>query len=103
MYVLNTTFHVHKSVEEAFILWIKKDYIHSALSSGVFCQPSLLRLMLEVQEDSSSFALGLKADDMDVAASWHDNAGAELRRKLYDRFGEKVVFFTTCMEELAAQ
>ena len=100
MYILNTTFHVHKSVDSEFKKWVRTEYIPSAINPRKLTQAGFARLMLEVQEDCSSYAISLKATSLEDAVDWYDNSGAELRRELYARFGEKVVFFTTCMEEL---
>lgn len=100
MFVLNTTFHVHTDIGEDFSKWVREDYIPSAIKNGLL-HPCFMRLMLEVQADCTSYAVSLKARRAEDAVRWHDNEGAELRRNLYDSFGDKVVFFTTCMEELS--
>lgn len=100
MYILNTTFHVHKSIDGDFVKWVRTEYIPSAIKTRKLTQAGFAQLMLEVQEDCSSYAVSLKSVRLEDAVDWHDNSGAGLRRELYERFGEKVVFFTTCMEEL---
>lgn len=100
MIVINTTFHIHKSIENDFCRWVRNEYIPAALSSGWLSVPAFSHIMLEVQEDCSSFAVSFKARNVDDAAQWHDGEGANLRRSLNLRFGEKALFFSTYMDEL---
>ncbi len=101
MYVLNTSFHVDKSIEDRFLNILRRDYIPAIKNSGAFSGVSLMRILLEVEEGVSSFALGLRTTDMVKAMEWYDGEGAELRVAMHRDFGEKLVFFTTCMEEIS--
>ena len=94
MIIINTTFHIHKSIENDFCRWVRNEYIPAALSSGWLSVPAFSRIMLEVQEDCSSFAVSFKARNVD------DGEGENLRRSLNSRFGEKALFFSTYMDEL---
>lgn len=100
MIIINTTFHVHKSIEDDFCRWIRDEYVPNALPSGLLSVPCFSRIMLEVQEDCSSFAVSFKARTMDDAAKWHDGEGGVLRQSLHQQFGEKALFFSTYMDEL---
>lgn len=100
MFVLNTTFHVDKSVEEDFFLWLKSRYLPVATLSGLFASSSVMRLMLEVEEGFSGFALGMRTSDIEAAVEWYDSVGERLRTELTEKFGERLVYFTTCMEEI---
>ena len=99
MFVINTSFHVHKSIEDSFLIWLKEIFIKSALCDDAFSDVTLMRLLLEVQEDSSSFSVGLLSEDLDSAFEWNETKGADLLSELLRQFGsDKVVFFTTCMQ-----
>lgn len=100
MIILNTSFHVHSSLDAEFKKWVKDTYLPSALSSGLFSSPRFASIMIEVQEDCRSYAVSLEAENIEDAAAWHDSLGAGLRAELHKRFGDAVVFFTTYMEEL---
>lgn len=100
MIILNTSFHVHVSLDEPFKAWVRNVYIPEALASGRLSSPRFASLLIEVQEDCVSYAVSFEAETPEAAAEWHDNAGAELRGMLHKRFGQGVVFFTTYMENL---
>lgn len=100
MTILNTTFHVHISIADDFLHWVREVYFPAAINSGLLSEPVLARILIQVQEDAEGYAVQLKAADVDTAARWHDSEGDRLRRELTARFGERLVFFTTYMEEL---
>ncbi len=100
MIIINTTFHIEKDIESKFCEWIRNTYIPSALGSELLSSPCFSRIMIEVQEECSSFAVSFKTVSIETAVDWHDGAGAELRHDLRRRFGDKALFFSTYMEEL---
>lgn len=100
MIILNTSFHVHVSLDSKFRDWVRTQYIKSALNSRLLKSPRFASIMIEVQEDCMSYAVSFEAETIEKAVEWHDGAGATLRAELHQRFGEGVVFFTTYMEEL---
>ncbi len=100
MIILNTSFHVHVSLDSRFRQWVKAEYIKSALESGLLTSPRFASIMIEVQEDCVSYAVSFEAETVEKAVEWHDGEGAAIRGELHKKFGEGVVFFTTYMEEL---
>lgn len=100
MIILNTTFHIHVSISDEFLRWVRESYFPSALASGLLTDPVLARLLIQVQEDAEGYAVQLRAASTEDAARWHDGEGDRLRRELTTRFGQRLVFFTTYMEEL---
>lgn len=100
MLILNTSFHVHQSLDSEFQKWVRKSYIPSAVNSGLLRAPRFAALLIEVQEECISYAVSFEAETAEDAVKWHDGEGAVLRGELHGRFGEGVVFFTTYMEEL---
>lgn len=100
MILINTTFYVESSVETEFLRWVRTDYLPSATSLAGFSYPSLARLMLEPQDGMTGYAVQVHAKDPETAVSWHDAEGARLRGELSARFGQRVLFFTTYMEQL---
>lgn len=100
MIIFNTTFHVHESVVDSFKEWVRKKYIPLAIETEGIMSPDFARILIEVQEGYASFAVQFKARSLDVAVEWHDGIGAALRGELSNKFGEKILFFTTYMESL---
>ncbi|MCM1076758.1 MAG: DUF4286 family protein [Bacteroides sp.] len=100
MIILNTSFHVHTSLDSYFKKWVRDVYIPGAIASGLLTSPRFAALLIEVQEECVSYAVSFEAENVEDAVKWHDNEGAEMRAALHCRFGERVVYFTTYMETL---
>jgi hypothetical protein len=95
MVLLNTTFHVHVTVQKAFIEWLRQEYQTAALATGYLTEPQLARVMGGDDPEGISFAYQLKAPTLGDAKRWHDDAAATLRSDMTSRWGQKVLFFTT--------
>ena len=100
MILINTTFYVEASVEAPFLVWVREHYFPCALDDDTFARPFFARLMLEPQEGMTGYAVQICAPTHEAAVAWHDGAAAELRGDLSSRFGQRILFFTTYMEEI---
>ena len=98
MTLLNTTFHVHKSIDTLFIKWVKEIYLPVAMDSGLFKNPLFTRIMTQVDPEATSYAVQLQASSQSEAESWHDTTAAKLKEALAREVGERVLHFTTYME-----
>jgi hypothetical protein len=95
MVLLNTTFHVHCTVQKAFVEWLRQEYEKAALATGELTDPQLARVMGGEDPEGTSYAYQLKAPTLAVAKRWHDAEAAKLRGDMQARWGQKVLFFTT--------
>lgn len=98
MTLLNTTFHVHKSVDALFVKWIKEIYLPLANESGLFSNPLFTRIMMQVDPEATSYAVQLQAHSLNEAEAWHDDTAAKLKDAIAREVGERVLHFTTYME-----
>ena len=98
MYLYNTSFHTESSIAETFVAWLKTIFIPEAMSSGLFSEASLGKILLEIEPGTSSYTLQLKDSELDRAREWNDTIGNSLRSVIIKKFGGKVVFFVTFIE-----
>ena len=98
MYLYNTSFHTESSIAETFVAWLKTIFIPEAMSSGLFSEASLGKILLEIEPGTSSYTLQLKASELDRAREWNDTIGNSLRSVIIKKFRGKVVFFVTFIE-----
>lgn len=98
MILLNTTFHVHTSVNDLFIKWAQAIYIPKAMECGQFSNPLFTRIMMQVDPEATSYAVQLQAISHAEAEAWHDSMGTQLKDALAREVGERVLHFTTYME-----
>lgn len=98
MYLYNTSFHTESGIAETFVAWLKTIFIPEAMSSGLFSEASLGKILLEIEPGTSSYTLQLTASELDRAREWNDTIGDSLRSVIIKKFGGKVVFFVTFIE-----
>lgn len=98
MILINTTFHVHNSIIDEFIDWANNIYINKALSSEYLSSPLLSKILADTDPEGTSFALQLKATDIDKAQQWHDIEAQTIKNDAFRKWGEKMLHFTTYME-----
>ncbi len=98
MILLNTTFHVHNSVENDFLDWVHETYIAQAMGTGLFSDPIVSRILIETDPEGKSYAVQLRAKSHDLASKWHDKEAGLLKNALAVKYGERILHFTTFME-----
>jgi hypothetical protein len=98
MVIINTTFHVEKSVEQQFLSWINQIYKTKAIETGLFSNPVLAKVLADVDPNAEAYAFQMKAEALDKAQNWHDQDATALRQDMFNRWGEKVLFFTTYLD-----
>lgn len=101
MIVANTTFHVESSVEHEWVAWVHATYLAIATSAGVACSPLFLKIMSPV-EGGVCYAVQLQAESEATVDGWLNELQPKLLAEMHSRWGEKVLFFTTLMEEVKA-
>ncbi len=98
MILLNTSFHVLKSLTRDFETWAKDVYIPAVKGSGIFGEPQFLRILVEVDPALASYSIQMPSPSLEEATRWHDETAALLRDDLRSRWGENIVWFSTFME-----
>lgn len=100
MVVYNITFHIDKDILEDTLTYIKKSYIPQAVASGFLWQPCLLRVMQTPQDEGVSYAVQFHVKNIDTLNYWMEKKGKEINQAITNRFGNKIVGFTTLLEEI---
>lgn len=100
MIILNTTFVVSSPVEAAFMRWLSEVYVPAMAKAGIFTRPTLARVLPQIEPRTDSYALQAKCANFDSALRWHDVTAAPMREEIAKRWGERVLPFTTFLEEI---
>ncbi|MCR5393917.1 MAG: DUF4286 family protein [Bacteroidales bacterium] len=99
MLIYNTTFHVEEAQLQAFLCFIKDEYFPAVTASGHLSRPRLVRLLGDVGEGLYGYAI--MADCAGEAAAikkWRNETGDTLLQTLQQKFGTKVLTFSTAMK-----
>ena len=106
MLLYNTTFAVDTNLEKEVVEWIKKEFIPSAADNEYFFSeaphsPDILRV-IGGEPGVTSIAVHLYTDSVECIKDWYADRGAALFSDVLERWGERVMFFSTTLESLYA-
>lgn len=100
MIILNTTFFAEEQVAPAVLQWLREIYVKAAEAAGIFSVVELARITEPVEPGAVSFACRCCCHSAAEARRWHDSAAVLVRDELQSRWGQRVLWFTTYMEQL---
>ncbi|MDF9831333.1 DUF4286 family protein [Parabacteroides sp. PF5-6] len=101
MIIYNTTFHIANEVLEECLQYLKKTYMPQAASSGFLHNPCLRKVLHAAeQEEGCSYAVQFRVKNIDTLNYWMEREGGQLHKALSERFGSRVVGFSTLLEEI---
>ena len=101
MIVYNTTFHIHKEILAECLAFPKSHYIPQAAASGLLHNPYLRRILNSENEEGESYSVQFHTQDTASLNQWLQQDGRALQQELIDRYQEKIVGFSTLLEEIA--
>ncbi len=98
-FIYNTTFHVEEEIEGAFRKAIHEFYIPFVKTKGVCCDVLFTRILVN-EEDGKSFSLQLVFSVANDYAVFMELYKEKLLGVLTEMFGEKMLHFSTTLEEV---
>ena len=100
MILYNTTFVVDDTVHEEWITWLKDSHIKDYLQSSCFLGARLGKVTSHVEPGMQTYSLQLFVNDELTLDQFKNNFLSELQQASLQKFGTKVLSFTSEMEHL---
>jgi len=101
MFIYNITFNVETQIEAKWLKWMKNEHILDILGTKNFTEHRILRLVNEHPDASgTTYAVQFTAISITDVQQYLANQGAVLQNELMAKFGQKVLSFTTLLEEI---
>ncbi len=100
MILYNTTFVVDDTVHEEWITWLKDSHIKDYLQSSCFLGARLGKVTSHVEPGMQTYSLQLFVNDDLTLDQFKNNFLTELQQSSLQKFGTKVLSFTSEMEHL---
>ncbi|MEL7122507.1 MAG: DUF4286 family protein [Bacteroidota bacterium] len=98
MYLYNLTIKIEKDMIEEWLPWMSNSFIPQVLSTIDFDAHKFCRLISHPDLDGETFALQLFTNKQEVLNDFHENHESKLQTILFQKFGNRLVFFPTVME-----
>ncbi len=100
MFIYNTTFHIDRECYNEFVAWLRDVYIPITVRHGALSQPRLARIIVDEKEKGENVALQFFVARLEDLSRWYSAHGDALIQELREKFGRRVVGFSTIMEHL---
>lgn len=98
--IYNTTFHVHNSVVEQWRRFMQERYrVNVERSTLSFTGYRMCRVLLGQETEEVTFAVQFSSPTREAVELWLKGEGHLLLLYLRKHFGERVLMFSTFMEE----
>lgn len=100
MIIYNVTIKVDNDVADVWVAWMKNEHIADVLSTGLFADARLSRLLEQDDSEGTTYIAQYFADSMDQYLAYIDKHAIAMREKGFKAFGGKFAAFRTVMEVL---
>lgn len=98
MILYNVTVKTDHSIAEAWLQWMKEEHIPEILATGCFTKASILRLLEVDDSEGPTHAVQYFAESKANYNRYLDKFAAELRKKAFQKWGEKFIAFRSVMQ-----
>lgn len=103
MIIYNTTYTVTSGDAKNFIIWINEAYIPKATEDGLLKNARLLQILTHKDPDTECFSLQFEVESVGLLQKWYAQSGKTLVDDMLKLFGEKVVGFSTIMNDVTLE
>lgn len=100
MVTINTTFHVEDKINLDFIAYMKNTYIAEAVTDKLLTNARLCKIHSQELPEGQSYSVQFSFDSLDDLDNWDKNKGIKLNEELVNHFQDKIVGFSTLLEEI---
>ncbi|MGL5637120.1 MAG: DUF4286 family protein [Bacteroidales bacterium] len=99
MIIYNTTYQVDPSIHDEAINWIKESLIPSLLKTQHLKNPRFVKVLTD-DPNNNSYSLQFEVDSIADLNAWYKQVGAEIYSSLTNKYGNKLLGFTTLLENI---
>jgi hypothetical protein len=98
MFIYNVTIQVEKQIAPQWLLWLQQEHIPDVLNTGCFTNYQILKLIDTDETDSVTYAVQYFSVSTELIDDYVYTHADVLRKKGFERWGNRYVAFRTIME-----
>jgi hypothetical protein len=98
MIIYNVTTKVTNSIHDRWLQWMKEDHIPEIMSTGLFHDFRICRLLEQDDQEGPTFTAQFFTDSLENYHTYLQEHAPLLRQKSYEQFGNQFVAFRTVMQ-----
>ena len=96
--ILNVTVKVDRSIADAWLLWLKQEYIPLVMQTNCFVSVQTVRLLEVDDADGPTYAVQYGAESKADYLRYNELHAARLQKISFDKWGERFIAFRSLME-----
>jgi hypothetical protein len=99
MLLYNVTFGIDKSIEAEWIAWMKTNYLSSLMTTGLFIEYKIYKVLSHDEDTSVSYSVQCFAKSIEDVLRYLHEFAPQLTELHREKFKDKHVAFNTLLEE----
>jgi hypothetical protein len=100
MLLYNVTFGIDKGIETEWIAWMKANYLTSLMTTGLFIDYKMYKVLTHDDETSVSYSVQCFAKNIEDVLMYLNEYAPQLTELHRDKFKDRHVAFNTLLEEI---
>lgn len=100
MLLYNVTFGIDKEIETEWISWMKSNYLPSMMSTGLFVEYKIYKVLSHDDETSISYSVQCFAKTIEDVLKYLNDYAPPLTELHREKFKDKHVAFNTLLDEI---
>jgi len=100
MILYNVTVNIDVEKEEEYVAWMKEEHIPDVMSTGLFEENKLFKLLLNVEDGGVNYSTQFFTPKLENVHHYQENFAAGIHEKLKHEFGDQLVFFGSMLEQV---
>jgi Domain of unknown function (DUF4286) len=100
MLLYNVTFGIDKEIETEWISWMKATYLPSMMSTGLFVEYKIYKVLSHDDETSISYSVQCFAKTIEDVLKYLNDYAPPLTELHREKFKDKHVAFNTLLDEI---
>jgi hypothetical protein len=89
-----------ETIENQWLEWMKEEHIPEVMSTGLFLDKKIFRLLSHEQDGAISYAIQYFAESVELIQIYQEKHAAVLQEKHDVKFKDRFVAFRTMLEEV---
>ncbi len=98
MMIYNVTTKLDHSIANEWLRWIKEEHIPDLIKTGCFTHAVILHLIELDDAEGITYAVQYHCDNIDLYNRYIDTYSNEMKKKAFDKFGNKFISFRSLMQ-----
>ena len=100
MIIYNVTVKVDWAIHEEWLRWMKEEHIPDVLSTDLFIENAIYRLMDQEELDGVTYAIQYKCQSINDLKLYQSKYAVGLQQKHQEKYKDKFIAFRTVMEQI---